>query len=64
MMRSTSKGQSDTPGKVGEHAAPIPKPGPSARGQALVEGLQGLGDFGLSTDEVIALMRGLPADEG
>ncbi len=25
---------------------------------------QGGGDFGMSTDEVIALTRGLPADEG
>jgi AbrB family looped-hinge helix DNA binding protein len=34
------------------------------RGQKLVEGLRGRGDFHLSTDEIVALMRGPAADEG
>jgi AbrB family looped-hinge helix DNA binding protein len=34
------------------------------RGQKLVESLRGRGNFGMTTDEVIALMRGPPADEG
>jgi len=34
------------------------------RGQKLVESLRGRGDFKMSTDEVVALMRGPPADEG
>jgi len=34
------------------------------RGQRLVDRLRGGGDFRMSTDEVIALMRGPPADEG
>lgn len=34
------------------------------RGQNLVVGLRGQGDFAMSTDEVIALMRGPSADEG
>jgi hypothetical protein len=33
------------------------------RGQTLVDRLRGAGDFGMSTDEVIALMRGQAADE-
>jgi AbrB family looped-hinge helix DNA binding protein len=32
------------------------------RGERLVEGLRGRGNFGMSTDEVLALMRGAPAD--
>ena len=34
------------------------------RGRKLVEGLRGRGDFKMATDEIIALMRGAPADEG
>ena len=34
------------------------------RGQKLVESLRGAGNFKMSTDEIIALMRGPPADEG
>jgi len=34
------------------------------RGQKLVEGLRGQGDFKLTTDEIVALMRGPGADEG
>lgn len=33
------------------------------RGQALVDGLRGCGDFGRSTDEIMMLMRGPPADD-
>lgn len=34
------------------------------RGQKLVESLRGKGNFGMTTDEVIALMRGPAAHEG
>jgi len=34
------------------------------RGQRLVESLRGGGDFKMTTDEVVALMRGPSADEG
>jgi AbrB family looped-hinge helix DNA binding protein len=34
------------------------------RGQELVARLRGRGDFGMSTDDVVALMRGAAADEG
>ncbi|MBS0561698.1 MAG: AbrB/MazE/SpoVT family DNA-binding domain-containing protein [Proteobacteria bacterium] len=34
------------------------------RGQKLVERLRGGGDFRMSTDEIVALMRGPAADEG
>ena len=33
------------------------------RGQKLVDRLRGGGDFNMSTDEILALMRGPPADE-
>ncbi len=33
------------------------------RGQKLVDRLRGGGDFRMTTDEIIALMRGPPADE-
>jgi AbrB family looped-hinge helix DNA binding protein len=33
------------------------------RGQKLVDRLRGRGDFKMTTDEVLALMRGPPADE-
>lgn len=33
------------------------------RGQKLVDRLRGAGDFKMSTDEILALMRGPPADE-
>jgi AbrB family looped-hinge helix DNA binding protein len=38
--------------------------GRRTRGQKLVESLRARGDFRMSTDEVVALMRGPPADEG
>jgi len=34
------------------------------RGQKLVDGLRGCGDFRMSTDEIVSLMRGPAADEG
>jgi AbrB family looped-hinge helix DNA binding protein len=34
------------------------------RGQKLVESLRARGDFKMTTDEVVALMRGPRADEG
>lgn len=34
------------------------------RGQKLVDGLRAQGDFRMSTDEIIALMRGPPPHEG
>ena len=37
--------------------------GRQTRGQKLVEGLRGRGDFKMSTDEIVALMRGPAADE-
>ena len=33
------------------------------RGERVVEALRGKGDFKMSTDEIIALMRGPPPDE-
>ncbi len=33
------------------------------RGQKLVDRLRGRGDFRMTTDEILALMRGPPADE-
>lgn len=41
-----------------------PGVGRPTRGQKLVEGLRGRGDFKMTTDEVVALMRGPSADEG
>ena len=38
--------------------------GRRTRGQKLVDNLRGRGDFKMTTDEVIALMRGPSADEG
>lgn len=35
-----------------------------SRGQMLVESLRGRGDFKMTTDEIVALMRGPSADEG
>jgi AbrB family looped-hinge helix DNA binding protein len=35
-----------------------------SRGQKLVETLRGRGDFKMTTDEIVALMRGPSADEG
>ena len=40
------------------------KTGRKTRGQRLVEHLRGAGDFRMTTDEIIALMRGPPADQG
>ncbi len=34
-----------------------------SRGEKLVARLRGAGDFKMTTDEILALMRGLPADE-
>jgi len=34
----------------------------SSRGQLIVESLRGKGNFGMTTDEVIELMRGPPAE--
>ena len=34
------------------------------RGQKLVEALRGRGDFKMTTDEIVALMRGPAADDG
>jgi len=34
------------------------------RGQKLVEGLRGRGDFKMTADEIVALRRGPSADEG
>ncbi len=41
------------------------KPGPlrKTRGQTLVARLRGKGGFKMTTDEILALMRGPPADE-
>lgn len=41
-----------------------PGGGRRTRGQKLVESLRGRGDFKMSTDEIVALMRGPAADEG
>jgi AbrB family looped-hinge helix DNA binding protein len=38
--------------------------GRKTRGQNLVESLRGHGDFKMTADEIIALMRGPAADEG
>ena len=38
--------------------------GRPTRGQKLVESLRGHGDFKMTTDEVVAWMRGPVADEG
>ncbi|MDE3177073.1 MAG: AbrB/MazE/SpoVT family DNA-binding domain-containing protein [Pseudomonadota bacterium] len=38
--------------------------GRKTRGQRIVDSLRGRGHFKMTTDEVIALMRGPPADEG
>ena len=34
------------------------------RGQKLIESLRGRGDFKMTTDEIVALMRGPLADDG
>ncbi len=38
--------------------------GRPTRGQKLVESLRARGDFKMTTDEIVALMRGPSADEG
>ncbi len=38
--------------------------GRRTRGQKLVESLRAQGDFKMTTDEIVALMRGPAADEG
>ncbi len=35
-----------------------------SRGQKLVQSLRGRGDFKMSADEIVALMRGPPAEDG
>ncbi len=40
-----------------------PSAGRPSRGQKLVTSLRGTGRYQMSTDEIIALMRGAPADE-
>lgn len=40
-----------------------PAGGRRTRGQKLAEGLRGRGDFKMTTDEIVSLMRGPPADE-
>ncbi len=40
------------------------KGGRRTRGQKLVESLRGRGDYKMTTDEIVALMRGPSADEG
>jgi AbrB family looped-hinge helix DNA binding protein len=37
--------------------------GRKTRGETLVESMRGQGDYKMTTDEVIALMRGPPQDE-
>ncbi len=41
-----------------------PGSGRRSRGRKLVESLRGRGDFKMTTDEIVALMRGPAADEG
>jgi len=41
-----------------------PGGGRRTRGQRLVDSLRGCGDYKMSTDEIVALMRGPSADEG
>ena len=41
-----------------------PKDGRRTRGQKLVESLRAKGDFKMTTDEIVALMRGPSADQG
>ena len=41
-----------------------PAAGRLTRGRKLVEGLRGRGDFNMTTDQVVALMRGPAAEEG
>ncbi len=38
--------------------------GRRTRGQKLVDRLRGRGDFQMTTDEIVSLMRGPPADAG
>jgi len=38
-------------------------PARKSRGQKLVEGLKGKGEFKMTTDQILALMRGSAADE-
>ena len=52
-MRITSKGQVTIPQDVREGA-----------GQMLAERLRGRADFKMTTDQVMALMRGPTADQG
>lgn len=58
-MRIKNKGQITIPQNMREPAG-----GRLTRGRKLVEGLRGGGDFKMTTDEIVSLMRGPPADEG
>jgi hypothetical protein len=74
-MRITAKGQVTIPQEVHERACRAPTSssvrliktthdGPrKTRGQNLVDRLRGGGDFKMTRDEILALMRGPPADE-
>jgi len=78
-MRITAKGQVTIPQDLREQAGLMPgtdleaggvrlvkaRSGPArkSRGQKLVEGLKGKGEFKMTTDQILALMRGSAADE-
>ena len=77
-MRVTAKGQVTIPQDIRESAGLSPstevafeihagivtlvKAKAASRGRKLVERMRGAGDYGMSADEVIALMRGPPAE--
>jgi bifunctional DNA-binding transcriptional regulator/antitoxin component of YhaV-PrlF toxin-antitoxin module len=63
-MRITSKGQVTSPQEVRECAELTPGSARRSRGRKLIECLRGRGDFRMTTDEIVALMRGPAADEG
>ncbi len=63
-MRITSKGQVTSPQEVRDSAGLMPGSVELSRGRKLVESLRGRGDFRMTTDEIVALMRGPAADEG
>ena len=77
-MRMTAKGQVTIPQDVRERARMMPGTDVEfrvdgadvrlisrrvRRGQKLVDSLRGRGDFRMTTDEVVALMRGSAADQ-
>jgi len=63
-MRITSKGQVTIPQEVLESAGLMPGSVELSRGRKLIECLRGRGDFRMTTDEIVALMRGPAVDEG